>query len=222
MTLGEFILKYCEEHKLSQRGFAALAGMSPQGINNIIKGIGSNGKPSKPNIDSVHKIADAVGMSEVELLYMLSDEIVINQRQIPDNIIPMPTTKRIPLIGDIACGEPITAIETFHDTVDIPDNITADFALRCKGDSMINARIFDGDIVYIRSQSYVDNGQIAAVYVKEDDDTWEATLKRVHTYEDHIVLEPQNPMYKPLVFWDDEMSKVEIIGRAVAFTSVIH
>jgi repressor LexA len=81
---------------------------------------------------------------------------------------------------------------------------------------MINARIFDGDIVYIRQQDTVDNGQIAAVLIDS-----EATLKRVKLYEDHISLEPENPQYRPIVLWGEEMNSVHIIGKAVAFTSAI-
>ena len=98
----------------------------------------------------------------------------------------------------------------------IPKNITADFALTCKGDSMINARIFDGDIVYIRQQDTVESGQIAAVLIDG-----EATLKRVRLFEDHISLEPENPQYRPFVYWGEEMNTVRILGKAVAFTSTI-
>lgn len=135
---------------------------------------------------------------------------------LPDNIIPMPEMRKIPLIGTIACGDPILAAENIESEVDIPDEIHADFALRCKGDSMINARIFDGDLVYIRQQDIVDNGEIAAVLVDD-----EATLKRIKLYPDHIVLEPENPMYKPLSFWGEEMNTVRILGKAVAFTSAV-
>ena len=81
---------------------------------------------------------------------------------------------------------------------------------------MINARIFDGDIVYIRQQPSVENGEIAAVLIDG-----EATLKRVRLFDDHVSLEPENPMYKPLVYWGDEMSAVHILGKAVGFTSTI-
>ena len=136
--------------------------------------------------------------------------------QFPSNIIPMPATRKIPLVGTIACGEPILAAENNEEYVRIPKDLTADFALRCKGDSMINARIFDGDLVYIRQQATVDNGEIAAVLIDN-----EATLKRVKLYEDHIVLEPENPMYKPLSYWNEEMNTIRILGKAVAFTSLI-
>ena len=128
----------------------------------------------------------------------------------------MPEMGRIPLIGSIACGAPILAEEHIEDYIDIPKHIHADFALTCKGDSMINARIFDGDIVYIRQQDTVDNGQIAAVLIDG-----EATLKRVRLFDDHISLEPENPQYRPLVYWGEEMNTVRILGKAVAFTSAI-
>lgn len=133
---------------------------------------------------------------------------------IPESIIPMPKMRKIPLVGTIACGVPILALENIEDEVDIPEHVHADFALRCKGDSMINARIFDGDIVYIRKQEMVENGEIAAVLIDND-----ATLKRVRLFEDHIVLEPENPQCRPFVYWEEEMNSVHIIGKAVAFTS---
>ena len=129
-------------------------------------------------------------------------------------ISDMPSMHTIPLIGSIACGDPITAVENHEGEVNIPDNIHADFALRCKGDSMINARLFDGDIVYIRAQNTVDNGQIAAVIVDG-----EATLKRVHLFQDHIVLEAANPLFQPLVYWKEDQKDIHIIGKAVGFTS---
>lgn len=135
---------------------------------------------------------------------------------LPDNIIPMPEMRQIPLLGTIACGAPILADEHIEDYIDIPSHIAADFALTCKGDSMINARIYDGDIVYIRQQETVENGDIAAVLI----DT-EATLKRVKLFDDHISLEPENPLYKPLVYWEREMEQVRILGKAVAFTSAV-
>ena len=142
-----------------------------------------------------------------------SDRITL---PLPGNIIAMPEMRKIPLIGSIACGAPVLAEEHIEDYLNIPRQIHADFALTCKGDSMINARIFDGDVVYIRQQDTVDNGQIAAVLIDG-----EATLKRVQLYDDHISLEPENPQYRPLVYWGEEMNNVRILGKAVAFTSAI-
>lgn len=131
-------------------------------------------------------------------------------------IVPMPEMRKIPLIGSIACGKPILAEEHIEEYIDVPKHVAADFALTCKGDSMINARIFDGDVVYIRQQDTVDNGQIAAVLIDG-----EATLKRVRFHPDRIILEPENPMYDPLVYRNEEMNDVRILGKAVAFTSAI-
>lgn len=135
---------------------------------------------------------------------------------LPDNILPMPGMGRVPLLGQIACGEPITAEENIEDYVDIPEHIKADFALRCRGDSMINARIFDGDIVYIRQQPDVANGEIAAVLIGS-----EATLKRVYHYADRLELRPENPTFPVMSYEGDELADVRILGKAVAFTSTV-
>ena len=121
---------------------------------------------------------------------------------------------RIPVLGTIACGAPILAQEHIDGYVALPEDITADFALICKGDSMVGARIFDGDRVYIRQQDTVENGQIAAVLIDG-----EATLKRVRYFEDCIYLEPENPLYRPIVLRGEEMATARILGKAVAFTA---
>lgn len=139
-----------------------------------------------------------------------------HEAHMPSNIIPMPAMRKIPLVGSIACGTPILAEENLDGRIEAPDHVHADFALRCKGDSMINARIFDGDIVYIRQQESVEHGEIAAVLIGD-----EATLKRVYIYDDCISLEAENPQYKPMVYRGEEMNNVRILGKAVAFTSVI-
>ena len=139
-----------------------------------------------------------------------------HEAHMPSNIIPMPAMRKVPLVGSIACGTPILAEENLDGTVEAPDHVRADFALRCKGDSMINARIFDGDIVYIRQQESVEHGEIAAVLIGDG-----ATLKRVYIYDDCISLEAENPQYKPMVYRGEEMNNIRILGKAVAFTSVI-
>ena len=154
-----------------------------------------------------------------DVIFSYKDERILyafHNGLIPSNIIPMPEMRKIPLIGSIACGAPILADEHIEDYVDIPAHIHAEFSLRCKGDSMSGARIFDGDLVYIRQQDTVENGEIAAVLI----DT-EATLKRVKFYDDHIVLEPENPHFRPLTYWGEEMNTIRILGKAVAFTSTV-
>lgn len=216
MNLGSLIKEYRELHDLSQRQFAEACCLSNGYISILEKGINPNtGKPVTPTIPQLKKLADGMRMSMTEMLEML-DDMPIDIAEGISNIIPMPEMRKIPLIGSIACGAPILAEEHIEEYISIPKHISADFALTCKGDSMINARIFDGDIVYIRQQDTIENGEIAAVLIDG-----EATLKRVKLYEDHISLEPENPQYRPLVYWGEEMNTVRILGKAVAFTSAV-
>ena len=213
MKLGDLIKEYRDSHGLSQRQFANQCDLSNGYISILEKGINpSTGKPVTPTLPQMKKLADGMAITLSELFDKIDDMPI----DIGSNIIPMPPMRKLPLLGSIACGAPILADEHIEEYIDIPKHIHADFALTCKGDSMINARIFDGDIVYIRQHDSVDNGEIAAVLIDN-----EATLKRVKIYDDDISLEPENPMYKPLVFWNEEMNDVRILGKAVAFTSAI-
>lgn len=132
------------------------------------------------------------------------------------NILPMPKMKKVPRLGAIACGEPILAEENFEGYDDAPDYVDCDFTLECKGDSMVNARINDGDVVYIKCQSVVENGEIAAVMVDG-----ETTLKRVYVYDNKVVLQAENPKYEPYIYVDEELNNIRVIGKAVGFFSYI-
>lgn len=216
MKLGDMIRVYREKQNLSQRQFAERCDLSNGYISIIEKGVNPNtGKPVTPTIPQLKKLAAGMNMTVMEMLDIV-DDMPIDISMGQSNIIPMPEMRKIPLIGSIACGAPVLAEEHIEEYINIPKQIHADFALTCKGDSMINARIFDGDTVYIRQQDTVENGEIAAVLIDG-----EATLKRVQLYNDHITLEPENPQYRPLVYWGEEMNIVRILGKAVAFTSAI-
>lgn len=147
--------------------------------------------------------------------YLMGWTDEVNDKLEFDNIFPI-ETKKFPLLGEIACGEPIFAEENFESYVEANAKIRADFCLKCKGDSMINARIHDGDIVFIKKQSIVENGQIAAVIIDN-----EATLKRVYYYpeEAKLILNAENPAYPPYVYIGNELDQVRILGLAVAFQS---
>jgi len=131
------------------------------------------------------------------------------------NILPI-TKQMIPLLGRVACGEPIFASEDRESYVEAGTSVKADFCLQCQGDSMSGARILDGDIVFCQRQDMVENGQIAAVIIGEA-----ATLKRVFYYPEKgkLVLQAENPKYEPLVYVGDELNEIRIIGKAVAFQS---
>lgn len=202
MTFGQRLRTARKEKRLTQKELAAKINAAHNSISNW------ENDQNMPDPDTIQNLCWAL---DVQPNYFFSVD-----NPLPSNIMPMPEMRRIPLIGSIACGAPILAEEHIEDYVDLPRHVRADFSLTCKGDSMINARIFDGDIVYIRQQETVENGEIAAVLIGTD-----ATLKRVRLFDDHIVLEPENPMYKPLVYWNEEMNTVRILGKAVAFTSAI-
>lgn len=137
----------------------------------------------------------------------------ISPAPIPPGFIPMPKMKKVPLIGAIACGDPITALQNREGDVDVPEDVRCDFALKCHGDSMVGAGIHDGDVVYIHIQPEVENGEIAAVRIGD-----EATLKRVYYSGDTLTLMPANAAYAPLVYTGETLNEVKIEGRAVGWT----
>lgn len=134
-------------------------------------------------------------------------------RPIPKGFEPMPKMKKIPLVGSIACGTPILAQQNIEKIVDVPENIRCDFSLTCHGDSMEGAGIHDRDVVYIRIQPEVENGEIAAVRIGE-----EATLKRVYYQNGTLTLMPANAAYAPMVYTGPELNNVQIEGKAVGWT----
>lgn len=134
-------------------------------------------------------------------------------RPIPKGFEPMPRMKKIPLVGSIACGTPILAQQNIEKIVDVPENIRCDFSLTCHGDSMEGAGIHDRDVVYIRIQPEVENGEIAAVRIGE-----EATLKRVYYQNGTLTLMPANAAYAPMVYTGPELNDVQIEGKAVGWT----
>lgn len=124
--------------------------------------------------------------------------------------------QKLPLLGSISCGVPIYADEERESYIICGTEIKADFCLKCHGDSMINARINDGDIVFIRKQDIVSNGDIAAVIIED-----EATLKRFFYYKEQgmVILRAENPKYKDIVLTGEQLNSITIIGKAIAFQS---
>lgn len=200
-TFADMLIYLRKRAGLSQQEFANKIGCTRSAV-----GMYETGR-REPDFETLETIAD---------FFNVNMDVLLGKKPPVSNITPMPEMRKVPLIGSIACGTPVLAQENLDGEVDIPAEIHADFALRCKGDSMINARIYDGDIVYIRQQEEVEHGEIAAVLVGE-----EATLKRVYLYDDHISLEAENPQYRPMVYWGEDMNSVRILGKAAAFTSVV-
>ena len=170
-----------------------------------------NGK-TQPSADALFKLCDALGVTPNQLITKSAWDL--------DGITNAVGVQKIkvPVLGTIACGEPIFADEELDCFADSMNNINCDFALWAKGDSMVGARIYDGDLVFIKSQDMVENGQIAAVLIGD-----EATLKRVFYDEASatLTLVAENPRYAPFVFRKEELSNIKILGKAVAFQSNI-
>ena len=169
-----------------------------------------NGK-KYPRMDKVQILADYLGILKSDLVEDKSndDSDYINNIYKIDEI-------KLPFLGSVACGEPIYADENRESYIMVGTDIHADFCLQCKGDSMINARIHDGDIVFVRKQDIVNNGEIAVVIIDD-----EATLKRFYYYKEQnmVILRPENNKYQDIVLTGEELEKVKVIGKAVAFQS---
>lgn len=122
--------------------------------------------------------------------------------------------KTVPLLGEIAAGEPIFAFETKGSYIEVNGDAPIDFCLRVKGDSMVDARIHDGDLVFVRKQSIVDNGEIAVVLIDG-----EATLKRFYRNGEGVILKPENARYQPQYYTSKDFRDIRILGKAVLFQS---
>lgn len=169
----------------------------------------------EPELEVLEIIADYFNVS-IDFLHT-GKEAMPTLFSIPEGFLPLPETTKRPRLGLISCGNPINSEENFDGYDDVPSHIVCDFTLICEGDSMIGARINDGDLVYIRQQATIENGEIAAILV----DGCEKLLKRVYISDNSIVLQAENPLYAPLVFNNEDMNRINIIGKAVGFTSII-
>lgn len=188
---------------MKRSDLAKKIGVSVSTISNYENGI------RKPDSDEKWRILASTFNVTVD--YLMDCETL----SFPTNIIPF-ETKKIPLLGDIACGEPIECNQEYDLYINVAANLNADFCVRAKGDSMINARIFDGDLVICKKQPTVENGEIAVVIIDN-----EATLKRFYKHENSIELRPENPLHKPINFSGVEQESVRILGKAVAFQSLV-
>lgn len=207
MTTGERMKQRRKEIGFSAEKVAEHLGVSPATIYRYEKG-----DIEKVPVDSLAELAKILQTTPAYLMGW-EEQPEPKKTTIPPGFEPMPKMRKVPLIGAIACGEPITAIQNREGEIDAPEDMRCDFALRCKGDSMIGAGIHNGDAVYIHIQPEVENGEIAAVRIGE-----EATLKRVYLHADYIELRPENPAYESIIRRRDEMNDVHIEGKAVGYT----
>ena len=212
-TFAERLKSLRREKGWSQQRLADELDLSKSSVNMYERG------EREPGFETMEAIADLFNV-DMNYLYgrtdiKIADPIVLVPKKptIPPGFEPMPKMKKIPLIGSIACGEPITAEQNIEKMVDVPENIRCDFSLTCHGDSMVDAGIHDKDVVYIRIQPEVENGEIAAVRIDG-----EATLKRVYYNPGTLTLMPANPAYAPMVYTGPQLEEVHIEGKAVGWT----
>ena len=189
---------------LTQKELAEKSGVSYSYITKL-----ENGFQTNPTYEMLDAIGTALN-APISAIYDFSDAVGESHGLSPIQ------KKEFPVLGEIACGEPIYANESRENYIMAGTDIHADFCLIARGDSMVNARIEDGDIVFIKKQPIVENGEIAAVIIGS-----EATLKRVFFYPEKgkLVLSAENSKYEPLVYIGEELNQIRIIGKAIAFQS---
>ena len=217
MNIGIRIRQRREELGLSQDELAKKVGYKSRSSINKIE-IDGRGLPQ-------NKIIAFAKALETTPAYLMGWEENASENTTSSitNLYPV-ELKKFPMLGEISCGVPKFANEDRESYVMAGTNIKADFCfkadfcLKAKGDSMVNARINDGDIVFIRKQDTVENGDIAAVVVNNDS---EATLKRFYYYQDKslMILKPENPAYEDQIYAGDELDQIHILGKAIAFQS---
>ena len=191
-SVSERIKQLRTENNLTVYSVADIVGVSAPSISRYESGV------MAPRKDVIEKYSKHFKVSPLWILGITNDKYDVGDVE----------CKRVPIIGTIAAGVPIMAQEDITDYAWIASDISVDFALKVKGDSMINARIKDGDLAFIRIQSTIENGEIAAVMIDG-----EATLKRVLKTPVAIILHPENPAYKDVVYMHSEMSRLKILGR---------
>ena len=200
-----------EDKQLRQADLAKRTGIDRSMISSYLSG------RYKPSSDNIHKIAVALDISEG---WLLGYDVPWEAQWIPawNKDMLKIGSQTLPMLGKVSCGMPIYCDEEFTTVSVMGDDIKADCCLRAVGDSMINARIHDGDIVFIRYQPIVEMGEIAAVVVDD-----EITLKRCYYYPESnkLILQAENPAYAPLVYVGSELDTIHILGKAVAFQSLV-
>lgn len=201
MSIAENIKKIRIEHGLSQAEFGKIAGVSDKAVSTWELGI------KTPRMGAVEKIANHFGITKSAIV----DDAPAQSAEefVPAGFQPMPSMDVVPLVGRIACGTPITAEQNIERMVCVPSNWHATFTLTCEGASM-EPRIHDGDLVAIRKQPEVENGEIAAVRING-----EATLKHVYMHDNFIELRPENPSFDSIILSREDMNDVVIEGKAV-------
>lgn len=206
--LSDRIKALRKERGLSLEQLAEMIGTSRQTVHRYETGVITNIPHEK-----IEALAAALGTTPARLMgWEINDDFsTINNKS--RTVISQIKTKRMPMLGNVACGEPVFANEEVGYYISANADIAADFCLIARGDSMINARIFDGDVLFVKKQESVDDGEIAVVLVED-----EATVKRVYFDRENgiLTLIPENPTYKPMRYMGSQLDRIRILGRVIS------
>lgn len=150
-------------------------------------------------------------LAKIADYFSVTVDYLIGSDDLPSNVKSV-KLKKLPMLGHIACGEPVYTDQEYNAYVSVDDDIDADFCLTCEGDSMIGAGIIDGDVILLKAMPLVPNGKIAAVQVGD-----EATLKKWEYYPEKnmLILTPYNPKYRTQVYQGEELNSIRCLGLAV-------
>ena len=200
IKLGQFIKDKRDYLKLTQQEVANYVGVSKSAVSRWESGdIGSMG------IEKVPRLSEMLEISPMDLINLDKE---FSKERVPNKS----NTTPVPLLGQIAAGVPILAEENIEEYFNLDSRIRADFCLRIKGDSMINAGIYENDIVFIKKQCNIENGEIGAILIDN-----EATLKRFYKEEGTVVLQAENDTFKPMIFTS---GNIKILGKLVAVLNI--
>lgn len=215
MTLGEIIKKHRAEHEMSMDSFASKSGMSKAYISLLEKNRHpKTGKPIAPSVQSIKLAADAMNIGFNELFAMIDSDVTVNE-EISSELIQSSSGIKIPVLGRVAAGIPIEAVENIIDTEEISENMAKKgtfFGLKIHGNSM-EPRIYEGDVVIVRQQEDAESGDVVIAIINGCD----AICKRLRKYRDGIELVSNNPSYEPMFFDNETIASkpVKIIGKVV-------
>lgn len=212
MTLGDVIKHYRTEHSLSMDGFSDKSGISKAYISLLEKNKHpKTGKSIAPSIQCIKQAADGMNMDFNELFKMLDGNVIL------DNAEAKSSKKGVTInvLGRVAAGIPIEAIEDIIDTEEISEEMAKTgefFGLQIHGDSMY-PKMEEGDVVIVRKQVDAESGDIIIARINGND----ATCKRLAKYEHGIALISLNSKYEPMYFSNEEIETkpIEIIGKVV-------
>lgn len=198
-NISKNLKKYMEENNINNKELATILNVSESTVGKWLL------KKSVPRMGVIEKISNYFNIEKSELIENKNDLSNIPGIKIIKKFVT------VPLLGEIACGEPIFCNQNYDNLFQIDEDLAQpDFSLTARGDSMIDVGIHDGDIVFFRNTPLVENGKIAAVII---DNT--TTLKRFFKSEHEIILQPENKEYSPIIIREDDGQEVRVLGEMV-------